>query len=222
VFGNKGSGYHDIEARLGPTLGNSLARSVDLTSSHERACSEMSTRACRASRLRCFRKIAPSLISVARLRSRPAYSRSAARISAVRLCRRRGDFSDSSSKSFDVSSSMAIFFIQSIISVTLDYAQAFILWCKPARRRFSFVPLRILSALVAEEPTKFDRTPILQFPGSNRDSPFSFTGCAKDRGGIYSDSSGDRESSFDLINFQPNRIFGGLHVRLDSQRWTHL
>jgi hypothetical protein len=125
VFGNKGSGYHDIETGFGSTLGNFLSCSVDLSSPHERACSEMSNRACRARRLRCFRKIAPSLISVARLRSRPTYSRSAARISAVRLRRRGGDFLASSSKSFDVSSSMAIFFMTPIISVPLDYAQGF-------------------------------------------------------------------------------------------------
>ena len=122
VFGNKGSGYYDVKAGLPSTLGNSLARSVNLASPHERACSEMSTRACRARRLRCFRNIAPSLASVARLRSRSTYWRSAARTSAVRL-RRRNDVSLSLSRSFEVASSIAIFFMRRIISGTVVCAQ---------------------------------------------------------------------------------------------------
>ena len=123
VFGNKGSGYDDIKAGLCSTLGNPLACAVNLASPHGRACSDMSTRACRARRLRCFRKIALSLASVARLRSLAAYWRNAARTSAPRL-RRREDVSVSSSKSFEVASSIAIVFMRRIISAMLDGAQA--------------------------------------------------------------------------------------------------
>jgi hypothetical protein len=123
VFGDKGSGYDDIKTGLCSTLGNPLACVVDLSSPHGRACSDISTRACRARRLRCFRKIAPSLASVARLRSVSAYWRSAARTSAVRL-RRREAVSVSSSKSFEVASSIAIVFMRRSISVMLDGAQA--------------------------------------------------------------------------------------------------
>jgi hypothetical protein len=130
VFGDKGSGYYDVKAGLRSALGNPLACPVDLASPHERACSEMSTRACRASRLRCFRNIAPSLASVARLRSRSTYWRRAARTIAVRLRRRRDDLSASSSRSFEVASSIAIFFMRQIISAILVFAQG---WC--------FVPL---------------------------------------------------------------------------------
>ena len=122
MLGDKSSGYDDIKPRLCSTLGNPLARSVDFASPHERACSEMSMRAWRVRRLRCFRKIAPSLASVARLRSLSAYWRSAALTSAVRL-RRRDDVSISSSKSFEVASSIAIVFTGRIIAVVLDYAQ---------------------------------------------------------------------------------------------------
>ena len=103
VIGNKGSGYYDVKAGLRSTLGNPFARSINLASPHERACSEMSTRAWRARRLRCFRKIAPSLVSVARLRSRSTYWRNAARTSAARL-RRRDDVSLNLSRSFEVAS----------------------------------------------------------------------------------------------------------------------
>jgi hypothetical protein len=127
VFGNKGSGYYNVKAGLRSTLGNPLACSVDLASPHERACSEMSTRACRARRFRCFRKIAPSLTSVARLRSRSTYWRRAARTSAVRLRCRRDDLSASSSRSFEVASSIAIFFMRRIISAMSDFAQACVL-----------------------------------------------------------------------------------------------
>ena len=123
VFGNEGSGYYDVKAGFCSTLCNPLVRSVNLASPHERACSEISTRACRARCLRCFRKIAPSLASVARLRSLSAYWRSAARTSALRL-RRRADFSVSSSRSFEVASSIAIVFMRGIISAMLDCAQA--------------------------------------------------------------------------------------------------
>jgi len=130
VFGNKGSGYYDVKAGLRSTLGNPLACSVDLASPHERTCSEMSTRACRARRLRCFRKIAPSLTSVARLRSLSAYWRSAARTSALRL-RRCADVAVSSSRSFEVASSIAIFFMRRIISAILVFAQGCVLSIKP-------------------------------------------------------------------------------------------
>jgi hypothetical protein len=61
VFGNKGSGYDNVKARLRSTFGDSLARSVDFSSPHERACSAIKARASRASRLRCLRNKAPSL-----------------------------------------------------------------------------------------------------------------------------------------------------------------
>jgi hypothetical protein len=123
VFGDKGSGYYDIKTGLCSTFGNPLARSVNLPSPHERACFEMSTRACRARCLRCFLKIAPSLASAARLRSLSTYWRRAARTSAVRLRRRRDDLSASSSRSFEVASSIAIVFMRRIITALLDYAQ---------------------------------------------------------------------------------------------------
>jgi len=123
VFSDKSSGDDDIKSGLCSTLGNPLACAVNLASPHGRACSDMSTRACRARRLRCFRKIALSLASVARLRSLSAYWRSAARTSDLRL-RRREDVSVSLSKSFEVASSMAIVFMLRIISAILDGAQA--------------------------------------------------------------------------------------------------
>ena len=108
VIGDKGSGYHDVITGLSAALGNPLARSVDLATPHDRACSETSTRDWRISRLRCFRKIAPSLASLARLRSLSAYWRSAARL------RGRADDSLKSSRSFDVASSMAIVFMEGL------------------------------------------------------------------------------------------------------------
>jgi len=122
VFGDKGSGYDDVKTGLCSTLGNPLARSVDLASPHERACSEMSTRAWRVRRLRCLRNAAPSLASLACLRTLSAYWRSAVRTSAARL-RRRDDVSVSASSSFEVASSIAIVFIGTIISALLDCAQ---------------------------------------------------------------------------------------------------
>jgi hypothetical protein len=122
VFGNKGSRHDDVKTRLSAALGNPLARSVDLAAPHERACSEISTRAWRASRLRCCRKIAPSLVSLARLRSFSAYWRSAARTSAARL-RGRAEVSLNLSRSFEVASSMAIVFIVRIIAAVLDSTQ---------------------------------------------------------------------------------------------------
>jgi hypothetical protein len=122
VFGDESSRYDDIKTWFRSTLRYSLARSVDFASPHERACSKRSARASRVRRLRCFLKIAPSLASVARPRSRLAYCCSAARTRLARL-RRRDDVSVSSSRSFEVASSMAIVFIRRIISAVLVYAQ---------------------------------------------------------------------------------------------------
>ena len=125
VFGNKGSGYDDVKTGLCSTFGNPLARSVDLASPHERACSAINARASRARRLRCLRNKAPSLDSLFRLRSFSAYWRSAARTRAVGfLC--LDEVSASSSRSFEVASSMAIFFIQRIIAAVSDSAQGLI------------------------------------------------------------------------------------------------
>ncbi len=122
VFGDKGSRYYDVKTGLCSTLRNPLARSVDLTTPHERACSVMSRRAWRASRLRCLRNTASSLASVLRRRWVSAYWRKAVRTSAARL-RRLGEVSVSSSKSFEVASSIAILFMRRIISADLDHAQ---------------------------------------------------------------------------------------------------
>jgi hypothetical protein len=122
VLCDKGSGYDDIKTGLCATLGNPFACAIDFSAPHERACSVMSTRAWRARRLRCLRNTSPSLASVARRRWVSAYWRSAVRTSAARL-RRRDDVSVSSSKSFEVASSIAILFIRRIISAALDYAQ---------------------------------------------------------------------------------------------------
>ena len=122
VFGNKSSGYDDVKAGLCSPLGNPLASAVNLTSPHGRACSAISARAWRARRLRCLRNTAPSLASLACLRTLSAYWRSAVRTSAARL-RRRDDVSLSLSKSFEVASSIAIVFIGTIISALLDCAQ---------------------------------------------------------------------------------------------------
>ena len=122
VLGDKGSGYDDIKTWFSSTLWNAFTRSVDLASRHERACSAISARAWRARRFRCFRKIAPSLASVARFRAFSAYWRNAARTSAPRLlC--RGKVSASSSRSLSVASSIAIVFMRSIIAIILHCAQ---------------------------------------------------------------------------------------------------
>ena len=122
VLGDEGSGYDDIKTWFPSTLWKAFARSVDLASRHERACSAISARAWRARRLRCFRKIAPSLASVARFRAFSAYWRNAARTSAPRLlC--RGKVSASSSRSFSVASSIAIVFMPLIIAIVLHHAQ---------------------------------------------------------------------------------------------------
>jgi hypothetical protein len=122
VLGDKGTGDDNVISRFGATLRNPLAGSVNFSSPHERACSTISARAWRVSCLRCFRKMAPSLASVARFRSLSAYCRSAIRTSALRL-RRRDDFSVRSSRSFAVASSIAMVFMRGIISAILARAQ---------------------------------------------------------------------------------------------------
>ena len=122
VFGDKGARNDNIIARLGAALWNPLTASINFSPPHERACSAISARACRVSCLRCFRKMAPSLASVARCCSVFAYCRSAIRTSVLRL-RRRDDFSVSSSRSFAVASSIAMVFISGIISAISDCAQ---------------------------------------------------------------------------------------------------
>jgi hypothetical protein len=122
VFGDKSTGYYNVKTGLRSALWNPFTGSVDLASPHERACSDISTRAWRARCFRCFRKIVPSLASLARRRSLSAYWRRAVRTSAARL-RRRDDVSVSSSKSFEVASSIAIRFMRRIISAVLECAQ---------------------------------------------------------------------------------------------------
>lgn len=122
MFCNKGSGDDDIKARFCSALGYPFTGPVNLSSSHERACSETRARFWSAIRFRCLRKIAASLASVVCLRSLSAYWRSAARTSAVRL-RRRDDDWVNLSRSFDVASSIAIVFIGGIISAVLLRAQ---------------------------------------------------------------------------------------------------
>ena len=122
VFGDKSTGYYDVKTGLRSALGNPLARVVDFPSPHKRACSAISARASRASRLRCLRNAAPSLALLACFRTLSAYWRSAVRTSAARL-RRRDDVSVSASRSFEVASSIAIVFIHRIISALLDCAQ---------------------------------------------------------------------------------------------------
>jgi len=118
MLSHKGSGHYDVKSRFSATLGNLLSRTVDLASSHGRACSEISMRACRARRLPCFRNTSLSLASIARRRSRSANSRSAVRTSADRL-RSRGEPSVNSSRSFKVASSIvtAIVFILGSLSI---------------------------------------------------------------------------------------------------------
>lgn len=115
VLGDKGSRYDNVKTGLCSTLGNPLPRSINFPAPHERACSVMSARAWRARSLRCFRNTVPSLASVLRRRWVSAYWRNAVRTSATRLWR-RAEVSVSSSKSFEVASSMAILFMRRIIS----------------------------------------------------------------------------------------------------------
>jgi hypothetical protein len=122
MLSEKGPRYNHVKSRLSATLCESFACAVDLPAPHERACSEMSTRAWRARRLRCLRNTSPSFASVARRRSRSAYWRSAVRTSAARFLY-RGEVSVSSSRSFRVASSIAIVFIRRIITAVLDCAQ---------------------------------------------------------------------------------------------------
>jgi len=122
VFCDKSSGYNDVKAWFCSTLRYPFAGPVNLTSPHERACSEMRARVWRASRFRCLRNTAVSVASVVRLRSLSAYWRSAARTSAARLWRRDDD-SVNLSRSFDVASSIAIVFIGEIIPAVSHRAQ---------------------------------------------------------------------------------------------------
>ena len=127
MLGFKGSGYYDVKPRLSAALGDSLAGAVDLASLHDRACSEMSARAWRASRLRCLRKTAPSFASIWRRRSRSAYSRSAVRTRADRP-RSLEEALVSSSRSFKVASSIvtAIVFILETVPTIWVHFNAFI------------------------------------------------------------------------------------------------
>jgi len=124
VVGDKSTGYDDVKTGFRAALGNPLTRAVDFPSPHRRACSAISARAWRATRLRCLRNAALSLASRACLRTLSAYWRSAVRTSAARL-RRRDDISVSASSSFAVASSIAIVFIERIISALLDCAQGY-------------------------------------------------------------------------------------------------
>lgn len=118
MLGHKGSGHYDVKPRFSATLGDPFARTVDLASPHGRACSEMSMRAWRARRLRCFLNTSPSFASISRRRSRSANSRSAVRTSADRLWS-RGEALVNSSSSFKVASSIvtAIVFILGSLSI---------------------------------------------------------------------------------------------------------
>jgi hypothetical protein len=122
LFSDKITGNDDIKTRLRTALGNALAGAVDSPSPHRRACSAISARAWCARSLRCLRNAAPSLASLACLRTLSAYWRSAVRTSAARL-RRRGDVTVRASRSFAVASSIAIVFMGRIIPALLDCAQ---------------------------------------------------------------------------------------------------
>ena len=115
VFSHKGTGNDNIVPRFGAALWNAFAGSVNFPPPHERACSAINARAWRASRLRCLRNRALSLASVFRWRSLSAYCRSAVRTRAVGLLR-LDEASVSSSRSFEVASSIAISFIRAIIA----------------------------------------------------------------------------------------------------------
>jgi hypothetical protein len=138
VLGDKGSRYNNVKTGLCPTLGNPLPRSINFPAPHERVCSAMSVRAWRERRLRCLRNMAPSLASLFRLRSLSAYWRSAVRTRAVRLLR-LDEVSASSSRSFEVASSMATFFIRAIIAVVSDCAQGLHYCQRMSAHRFEFV-----------------------------------------------------------------------------------
>jgi hypothetical protein len=122
VFSDKSPGNDNIITRFGAALRNPFTSSINLPSPHERACSEIRARAWRESRLRCLRKSLPSFASVRRRCSCSAYCLSAVRMSAARLWRREVALA-SSSKSFRVPSSIAMFFIDTIISAVLRRAQ---------------------------------------------------------------------------------------------------
>ena len=120
MLSHKGSGHDDVKSRLPAAFGDPLTCAVDLASPHDRPCSEMSMRAWRSRRLRCFRNTSPSFASSSRRRSRSANSRSALRTSADRL-RTCEEAPVNSSRSFKVASSIdtAIVFILYIVSTIL-------------------------------------------------------------------------------------------------------
>jgi hypothetical protein len=126
VLRDKGSGYNDVKSRLSSALCYPFAGAVNLPSPHERTCSEMSARACRARRLRCLRKTSPSFAAIAWRRCRSAYWRTAVRTSAEGLGR-RGEVWVNSSRSLEVASSIAIVFMRRIIAAVLDCAQVQVL-----------------------------------------------------------------------------------------------
>lgn len=111
MFGDKGTRYDNVITRFRAALGNPLTRTIDFSSPQERACSAISARAWRASRLRCLRNNSPSFASLSLRLFPSAYWRRAARKSAA-LLRRRDDVSANSSKSFRVASSMVMVFME--------------------------------------------------------------------------------------------------------------
>jgi len=122
MFGNKGARDDDVKTGFAAALGNALARTVDLSSSHERACSAISARVWRARRLRCFLKMTPSFASAALCRCLSAYWRTAVRTNAAWL-RRGVDAWVNLSRSLRVDSSIAIVFMSAIIATVAARAQ---------------------------------------------------------------------------------------------------
>jgi putative tryptophan/tyrosine transport system substrate-binding protein len=178
VFCNKSSGHNDIKTWFSSPLRYPFAGPVNLASPHERACSAINARASRASRFRCLRNNAPSLDSLFRPRSLSAYWRSAARTRAVRLLRLDED-SASSSRSFEVASSMAIFFIPAIIAAVSDCAQGLVFSPgtrtrkKDSRMHKKIIGLALSAMLFAlcasasaQQPTKVARIGYLVGPSS--------------------------------------------------------
>jgi len=148
MLGHKGSGHYDVKSGLSAALGDPFSGAVDLASLHERACSEMSMRVCRARRLRCFLNTSPSFASISRRRSRSANSRSAVRTSADRLPS-RVEPSVNSSRSFNVVSSIvtAIVFILGIVSAIWVNFNALTLFLTCGRtRRLSKAKVKIQKA----------------------------------------------------------------------------
>jgi hypothetical protein len=121
VFGDERSGNDHVKAGFPASFGDSLARAVDLTSPHGRACSDISKRAWRARRLRCLRNIALSFASISRRTWASRNSRNALRTTAERLLGERP--CDSSSNIFNVLSSIvtAIVFTTLILSIPGTY-----------------------------------------------------------------------------------------------------